>query len=85
MLNLIIAHDVDTKNLITVKTKSGVNTPIKDALAQKSEASSSNISIYDCLHQFRTNESLTGDDMWYCSNCKDHVPAFKKMEVYKTP
>jgi ubiquitin carboxyl-terminal hydrolase 4/11/15 len=24
-------------------------------------------------------------DQWYCNKCKDHVNAFKKMEVYKAP
>ena len=23
--------------------------------------------------------------MWYCGKCKNHVPAFKKMEIYKEP
>jgi ribosomal protein L37AE/L43A len=48
-------------------------------------ANSKNISIYDCLSCFGQEETLTGSEMWYCSKCKDHVPALKKMEVYKTP
>ena len=46
---------------------------------------SKNVSIYDCLSCFGQEETLAGADMWYCSKCKDHVPAFKKMEIYKTP
>lgn len=30
-------------------------------------------------------ETLQGDDKWYCSKCKDHVVASKKMEIYKAP
>jgi len=30
-------------------------------------------------------ETLTGDDKWYCSKCRDHVTANKKMEVWKAP
>lgn len=48
-------------------------------------SSSKNLSIYDCLSCFGQEETLAGNDMWYCSKCKDHVPAFKKMEIYKTP
>ena len=48
-------------------------------------ANSKNISIYDCLSCFGQEETLSGSEMWYCSKCKDHVPALKKMEVYKTP
>jgi len=46
---------------------------------------SKNISVYDCLSCFGQEETLAGNDKWYCSKCKDHVPAFKKMEIYKTP
>ena len=48
-------------------------------------AGSGNISIYDCLSCFGQEETLAGTDKWYCSKCKDHVPALKKMEIYKTP
>ena len=30
-------------------------------------------------------ETLTGNDKWYCSKCKDHVTAKKKMEIWKAP
>jgi len=30
-------------------------------------------------------ETLNGDDKWYCGKCKDHVVASKKMEVYRAP
>ena len=42
-------------------------------------------SIYDCLNYFSMEETLSGNDKWYCSKCKDHVTAQKKMEVYKAP
>jgi ribosomal protein L37AE/L43A len=44
-----------------------------------------NVSLYDCLTCFSQEETLGGSDMWYCKRCKDHVPALKKMEIYKTP
>jgi len=43
------------------------------------------ISIYDCISWFSQEETLTGNDRWYCSNCKQHQNALKKMEVYKAP
>ena len=46
---------------------------------------SNSVSIYDCLNYFAMEETLSGNDMWYCSRCKDHVTAQKKMEVYKAP
>ena len=43
------------------------------------------VSIYDCLSYFALEETLSGNDSWYCSKCKDHVTANKKMEVYNAP
>lgn len=43
------------------------------------------VSIYDCLNYFSMEETLSGNDKWYCGKCKDHVTAYKKMEVYKAP
>mmetsp|Transcript_15208 Transcript_15208/g.25742 ORF Transcript_15208/g.25742 Transcript_15208/m.25742 type:complete len:285 (-) Transcript_15208:369-1223(-) len=41
--------------------------------------------IYDCLSIFSHEETLAGSNMWYCSKCKEHVPALKKMQIYNTP
>lgn len=56
----------------------------EEQLQVKTE-SSSKITLYDCLNNFMIEETLSGNDKWYCSKCKDHVIATKKMEVYKTP
>ena len=41
--------------------------------------------LQDCLNLFTRKERLDKDNAWYCSNCKDHKQATKKMEVWKTP
>lgn len=28
---------------------------------------------------------MAGNDKWYCSKCKEHVPALKKIEIYSVP
>ena len=43
------------------------------------------ISIYDCISWFSQEETLTGNDKWYCSRCKEHQNALKKMELYRAP
>ena len=48
-------------------------------------SNANSVSIYDCLNYFAMEETLSGNDKWYCSRCKDHVTAQKKMEVYKAP
>ena len=30
-------------------------------------------------------EKLDKNNLWYCGKCKSHVPATKKMEIYKLP
>lgn len=42
-------------------------------------------SIYECLDSFTKEEILDVENAWYCSNCKSHKQAKKKMELFKTP
>ena len=39
------------------------------------KTSSGTVNLYDCLNYFSVEETLRGDDKWYCSKCKDHVNA----------
>ena len=32
---------------------------------------SNSVTIYDCLNYFMMEETLSGNDKWYCSKCKD--------------
>ncbi|CED82890.1 Ubiquitin C-terminal hydrolase [Phaffia rhodozyma] len=43
------------------------------------------LTIDDCLDEFSKEETLGEDDLWYCSNCKAHQPATKKLELWKVP
>ena len=45
---------------------------------------SSGESLETCLEQFRMEEKLSAEDSWYCGQCKDHVQASKKLELYST-
>lgn len=42
-------------------------------------------SLDDCLDQFCAEELLTGDNKWYCTKCKAHVDASKKIELWALP
>ncbi len=46
---------------------------------------SSNISIYDCLNLFKSEERLEKENSWFCVKCKKHQEASKTMEIYKAP
>ena len=52
---------------------------------QSMTSKSGALSIYDCLSWFSSEETLTGNDKWYCPRCKQHQNALKKMEVYRSP
>ena len=46
---------------------------------------SRNITLDDCLHNFCREEKLEKGNEWYCSKCKMHTLATKKMELYYLP
>lgn len=48
-------------------------------------AASSSRTLLECLNENAKGEVLGKDDMWYCSKCKDHRQAFKKMEMWSAP
>ena len=43
------------------------------------------ITINDCFRQFNRPEKLSWENEWYCSKCKAHKQAVKKIEVFRTP
>ena len=43
------------------------------------------LTLKKCFKLFCTEEKLKKDDEWYCPQCKHHVLANKKMELYYTP
>lgn len=42
-------------------------------------------SLDDCLRLFLKEERLTGDNQWYCSKCKKHRDATKKIDLWILP
>jgi len=43
------------------------------------------LTIFDCLDAFTREETLSEEDPWYCSSCKEHRRASKKMDLYRLP
>ena len=41
--------------------------------------------LEDCLDLFCEEELLSGDEQWYCSKCKTHVDASKKIDLFMLP
>jgi hypothetical protein len=43
------------------------------------------VSLYECLKKFGQYEDLDSSNEWFCTICKKHQKAGKKIEIYKTP
>jgi ubiquitin carboxyl-terminal hydrolase 4/11/15 len=43
------------------------------------------LTIYDCLDQFRKEEKLDKENAWYCETCEKPQEAMKKVEIYSAP
>ncbi|CAD8192576.1 unnamed protein product [Paramecium octaurelia] len=41
------------------------------------------VALQECLKQSEQPEQLAEDNAWYCKVCKEHVQAFKSMQIYK--
>jgi hypothetical protein len=72
-------------NTKPLETPDFMQVNLGSATASLKQSSGSGISLYDCLSWFSTEETLTGNDKWFCSRCKIHVNARKKMELYRAP
>ncbi|KAK4055840.1 hypothetical protein OIO90_003095 [Microbotryomycetes sp. JL221] len=66
-----------------------VETLVDPALAEErnrpKNAPKKTLTIQDCLTEFTKEEQLGENDTWYCSTCKKHQQATKKVELWKVP
>ena len=79
-MNLVYSKSLSRKTIDFSSLKKAVQAKItQDSPIRKT------ISIYDCFSMFSLPEILDKNNLWYCSNCKVHVQASKKLEIYKVP
>jgi len=53
--------------------------PSSDGRAQKPKAA---LTLQSCLEASFKREKLGKQDTWYCPDCKNHVQAYKKMDIW---
>lgn len=46
---------------------------------------SSSVTLDQCFESFTQPELLDDDNMWYCSQCKEHVKAMKTVALWRLP
>ncbi|KAL9656475.1 hypothetical protein ABK040_005239 [Willaertia magna] len=79
---MYIPHNIEEKLLDYQTMRSLKEHP---SVQQKLTKESDYCHITQCLELFTTTEKLSANDTWYCPNCKDHVQATKKVEIWKSP
>ena len=57
----------------------------KEEKKEEEEEDDGKLTLEKCLKKFCKEEQLEEGDEWYCSKCKKHVRAKKKMELYYLP
>lgn len=43
------------------------------------------LTLKSCFVGFSAEETLGGDDQWYCNVCKEHRDITKKLELFSVP
>ncbi len=54
---------------------------VADSVKQQTEP----VDLDSCLHAFTKEEQLGEDEKYYCSKCKEHQQAIKKLDIWKLP
>ena len=57
----------------------------EEGKGEDGEEAKSELNLDNCFENYSEEEALTGDDRWYCRNCKEHRDIDKKLEIYKAP
>jgi ubiquitin carboxyl-terminal hydrolase 4/11/15 len=62
-----------------------VNEEVEESKRQREAQSTNDLTLDRCLRLFSKPEVLGEQDLWYCSNCKEHRQATKQIEIWSTP
>jgi len=55
------------------------------SVAESTKAATEPITLGKCLEAFTQEEELGEDEKYYCSACKTHQPAIKKLQIWRLP
>ena len=91
ILNLIKIQDKDVPLILLAKSnyynkKLSLYKGMELFFDKKGEIEpQTNITLYDSLDILNEGEILDGENMWFCSKCKEKRKAEKKIQLYRTP
>lgn len=52
---------------------------------QDNDKDDNSTTVVQCIKKYCQKEKLEETDMWYCDRCKEHVPAWKQIGLYRLP
>ncbi|CCH42352.1 putative ubiquitin carboxyl-terminal hydrolase 12 [Wickerhamomyces ciferrii] len=61
------------------------NEEVEVAKKRRIDTKNESISLDSCLKTFSKPEVLGEEDLWYCSDCKEHRQASKQISIWSTP
>ena len=76
---------IKENDILTDVGMKALNSCVSIALKNDEKKKVKEVSLNDCLDQFKLTERLDKNNEWYCNVCKEHVRAFKKLEIYHAP
>lgn len=56
-----------------------------ESVEQSRRAQAEPINLDSCLRAFTSEEELGEDEMYFCSKCKTHCVATKKLDLWRLP
>lgn len=67
------------------KPETLVNEEVEESKKKRAEKKNDTLTLDQCLRLFSKPEVLGDNDLWYCSDCKEHRQASKQIEIWSTP
>ena len=77
---MLLVFEIDLESLDQV-SKKALTACRSIAVQEKTKT----LNLNDCLNHFKLTEKLDKDNEWYCTVCKKHQKAYKKLELYYIP
>jgi len=71
------------KSFVAFEDDSSMVEALKEEAANKKYRQS--VTLDECFNMFTKAERLDENNMWYCSQCKQHVRAMKTMKLWRLP
>jgi ubiquitin carboxyl-terminal hydrolase 4/11/15 len=85
VLKVLLKVDLEGGRQVKLNLMKKCNSVYRPIEVKHQEEASSGVHLEMLLNKFSEPEQLDEQNTWYCSNCKDHVRAFKKIQIYNAP